>query len=631
MNGQNPTDGNLPSSRSPVAVRADNLIRRFLRVSNPNNPNEIADGLLRLYPGAAREQQLEEAGLPFYRVQTVEVGGRQDGAPATVELVQGRNDTGRDLDSLLHNAVLKDIQPELRGWQSAIDGIIADASQTARFALDPRQRDRTYASRRLLGDYARVARFVGALTPYLNADYRSLAKSLDEVASVLLVTMGDAIANIGFGGGRFLLQAPASELQERREAVLAALRNLNGSVQTSYNQSTWPWGLDALRRILTRLDANGQSDLRVLFQENTVAQIMDDLIARASTPGADGLRALGSTAALSLQQLRRLVFVAQNLDPESPPLAAYLNALLLFIEGFAQGASGSRLLYIARPPIVFYGLYGIGGPDQATRTLINLVIARGAFADLIDCVLECSCTPNDIIWQILLDKVLYDLDRAIDYFSLGSDPLGQGEPENRARTFGLIIEYLLNFAGIHPAPLYSLPPLPDPRGQGELPIMLTGVRDLLIGPRPIDRLHFFNPPSRPWRIPCCRSFACRMMANGSGSTCCRRWRLHATAPPISSGTSRRCLRRRARSTRLAQSARRPRSPCRRRARPRSPPWPTKDHQKEGLHNGGCSFDRASQNHREGGAAARRCRRSHWYYSGWHQQRLGRPRRAHCRG
>jgi hypothetical protein len=497
MYGQKPTDGSLPSVHSPVAVKADNLIRRFLRVSNPNDPKEIADGLLRLYPGAAQEQQLEEAGLPFYRVQTLEVRGPQNGAPATVELVQARNDTGRDLDSLLHNAVLKDIQPELRGWQSAIEGIIADASQTARFALDPRQRDRTYAYRRLLGDYARVARFVGAMTPYLNANYRSLAKSLDEVASVLLVTMGDAIANTGFGGGRFLLQAPASELQERREAVLAALRNLNGSVQVSYNQSTWPWGLDALRRVLTRLDANGHSDLRAFFQENTIAQIMDDLIARASTPGVDGLRALGSTAALSLQQLRRLVFVAQTVDPDSPPLVTYLDALLLFIEGFAQGASGSRLLYIARPPIVFYGLYGIGGPDLATRTLIALVIARGSLADLTDCILECTCSEGQIRWQILLDKLLYDLDRAIDYFSLGSHPYGEGDPENRAKTFGFIIEYLRQNQGKKVGQVghgqFELPPLPEPRAQNELLTILTGIRDLLLGPPPTSGVYV--PPA----------------------------------------------------------------------------------------------------------------------------------------
>jgi hypothetical protein len=468
--GTQPTDGSLPSVRSPIAVKADNLIRRILRVSNPNDPNEIADGLLRHFMGAAREQQLEEAGLPFYRVQTVEVGPRPDGDPAMVEATQARSDVDRDLDSLLHNAVLKNIQPELRGWLSAIDGIIADASQTARFALDPRQRDKTYASRRLLGDYARVARFVGAMTPSLNSDYRALAKSLDEVASVLLVTMGDAIANIGFGGGRFLLQAPASELQERREAVLAALRNLNGSVQTSYNQSTWPWGLDALRRILTRLDANGHSDLRTLFQENTVAQIMDDLIARASTPGADGLRALGSTAPFSLQQLRRLVSVAQNVDPESPPLAAYLDAIMLFIEGFRRGSSGSRLLFIARPPIVFYGLYGIGGPDDATRILIQLVTARGLLADLIDCVLECACTQSDITWQIILDKVLYDIDRAIDYFSLGTDPQGLLEPEWRARAFGYVIHYLLtnpdNLA------IFDLHRMPNPRPPKPNPLVL---------------------------------------------------------------------------------------------------------------------------------------------------------------
>jgi hypothetical protein len=33
--GQPPTDASVPSSRSPIAVKLDNLIRSKLRVSNP--------------------------------------------------------------------------------------------------------------------------------------------------------------------------------------------------------------------------------------------------------------------------------------------------------------------------------------------------------------------------------------------------------------------------------------------------------------------------------------------------------------------------------------------------------------------------------------------------------------------
>ena len=56
------------NGRSPIAVKVDNLIRSKLRVSNPNDPAEIADGLKRFYKGAAELTRLEESGLPFYQV-----------------------------------------------------------------------------------------------------------------------------------------------------------------------------------------------------------------------------------------------------------------------------------------------------------------------------------------------------------------------------------------------------------------------------------------------------------------------------------------------------------------------------------------------------------------------------------
>ena len=69
--GQNPADSSPMSGRSPIAVKLDNLIRSKLRVSNPYDPTEIADGLTRFYRGAAEHKRLEEAGLPFYQVQAV--------------------------------------------------------------------------------------------------------------------------------------------------------------------------------------------------------------------------------------------------------------------------------------------------------------------------------------------------------------------------------------------------------------------------------------------------------------------------------------------------------------------------------------------------------------------------------
>ena len=439
-----PTTGATMNGRSPIAVKVDNLIRGKLRVSNPYDPGEIADGLKRFYKGAAELTRLEESGLPFYQMRAVEPPRPTAPGPSRYELDQARSDVTTDLSQLLQNQLLKDIVPELRGWQSAIDNIIADGAEAAPLSLDPRMRDRGFQARRLLGDYARVARFVGALTPSLNDNYRALARSLDEVASVLMVLMGDAIANVGFSGGRFLLQAQASDLQDRRDAVLVALRNLLGSAQVSLDQDTWPRGLQAYQQFISRLDATGNSDLRALFQEANLAKLMDDLIARVNVMSADGLRALGSTAVLQVQPIRRLIQLGQRIvDPQSPPLAAFLLALRLFVEAFQFSKSGSRLIQIARPSIVNYGLYGTNGPDDTALRLGELVIARGNFAVQLDCFLPCQCSPDQIRCQIILDKLLYDIDRAIDALSLGSDANGQGDAEMRAFAYGLIIETLM--------------------------------------------------------------------------------------------------------------------------------------------------------------------------------------------
>jgi hypothetical protein len=442
----------VPSSRSPIAVKLDNLIRSRLRVSNPYDPIEVADGLTRFYRGAAEHNRLEEAGLPFYQVQVVQPPRPEMAGPSRFELDQARSDVGKDLDSLLQNQLTKDIVPELRGWQSAVDNIIADGAEAAPLSLDPRMRDRGFQARRLLGDYARVARFVGALMPSINDNFRALGRSLDEVAAVLMVLMGDAIANIGFSGGRFLLQAQASDLQDRRDAVLSGLRNLVGSTQTPYgSEDDWPRGLDAYRQFVDRLDSSGNSDLRALFVEANLAKLMDDLIARVNVMNADGLRALGATGVLQVQPMRRLIQLGQNLvSPPSPQLAAFLEALLLFVEAFKYSASGSRLIQIARPSILNYGLYGVGGPDKNTLRLGDLVIARGNLAVRLDCFLECQCSPSQVRCQIILDKLLYDIDRAIDALSLGFDSNGSGidsvgksNAETRAIAYGLVVETLL--------------------------------------------------------------------------------------------------------------------------------------------------------------------------------------------
>jgi len=173
--------------------------------------------------------------------------------------------------------------------------------------------------------------------------------------------------------------------------------------------------------------------------------------------------------------------IDNRITPGSPPLAAFIEAIRLFVDGFQGSASGYRLLFIARPPAVFYGLYGIGGPDAPTQRLIELVIRRGRLAELLDCYMGCNCCEDPAICQVLLDKLLYDTDRAIDLYALGAEPNGNGEPEWRAAGYGLLIEaFLRNEATCLQN---CLPALTGPQG---LDVTLTAIRNqVLSGTLPI--------------------------------------------------------------------------------------------------------------------------------------------------
>ena len=442
-------NGLMPNSSSRMAL--DNLLRRELKVSDPNDAKQIAEALLNRYKNNPRALAInkEAEGVPFLLASGTPMPLQQAPTSSDAEMKQAIDDVERDLRELTTNSILKDVTPELEGWAMAVRSAIQEGVNSARFALDPRQRDKTFGIRRTLGDYARLARLVGALTPTMSLIYRKFAQSLDEVASVLLVMMGEALANVGFSGGKYLLQAPYSELQVRRDTVIYSLRNLVGATQEAYGPNEWPRGLEAYREIFLALEQQGQGDLRVLLVENELSRIMDALIQRAGQGSVEGLRQLGATAQLDLERLHRLVTVGTNAVSPSPPLTAFLQALSLFVEAF-KPSGGFRLLRLARPPILFYGLYGMSVLGKAEERMLNLVLKRNLLADKLDCYMQCGCTPDQVICQIKLDKVLYDLDRAIDLYAVGKDDEGKGEPEYRAVAYSYIVDVVLFPDSAHP-------------------------------------------------------------------------------------------------------------------------------------------------------------------------------------
>ena len=61
-------------------------------------------------------------------------------------------------------------------------------------------------------------------------------------------------------------------------------------------------------------------------------------------------------------------------------------------------------------------------------------MARGNLAVTLDCYLACACDADNVKWQILFDKLLYDVDRAIDAYSLGSTDFGEAEARASANS-----------------------------------------------------------------------------------------------------------------------------------------------------------------------------------------------------
>jgi hypothetical protein len=439
------TTSNPSSTALTTRPRLDlnNLLRRELKVGDPNDPQQIAQALSSRYQHDLRAQAIEgEArGLPFLRTPALRGNAPPAPTATNVDLDQARGDVEMDLRNLLADNLTKDIRPELEGWQSVIQRSIDEGVAAARFGLDPHKRDLAFAMRRQLGEYARLARLVGVLSPALNRAFRNLAQSIDEACAVMLVLMGESMANVGFSGGRYLLQAPYAELQARRDAVINALRQVDGVAAMVGQGGTWPRGLRAYRQLTTVLEAKGQGDLRSLMSEGELSRTMDELIQLAGGASAHGMRAIGATAWAPLARLHRFVQTTiRQVVPASPELATLHEALQLFIDGFVP-AGGFRLLRVARPSVLNYGLYGPSRISGAEQRLIELVNRRGSLARQLDCLTDCTCDEPTVLAQVVLDKLLYDIDRAIDYYCVGDADLGL--PETRAAAFSHLIDVVV--------------------------------------------------------------------------------------------------------------------------------------------------------------------------------------------
>ena len=465
--------------RSAATVAVDNFLRKALRVSDPRDPDQIANALLSRYPQEAERDRRERAGLPYSSVPDF-VLPTSSGGPSSVELVQAQDDLERDLQTLATSSQLKDIRIELIGWGRSIRQIASDGLASARLALDPVNQDKAMAARRSLSEYARLGRYVGSLIDGSGLNFRRFAQSCDLLGGLILVAIGDGLAANGVTRSTKMVRAAAGELQSRRNGVVMALRSLTASVDMALGQDEWPRGLEAYRMLVGLLDDGGQSDLRALLEENTLAQAMDDLVDLSTGANVDGLRELSTTSSLLIHRFQRLIQLGSSLANQTgeangldaPPLSVFVATLQLFVDAFT-GKDSSRMLFVARPPIIVGALYGFGAGEGANR-LLALAGDRGAVVGQIESFAGCGCDDQAIGTQVALDYALFQLDRAIDLFAVGTDTGGLGSAEKRAAAAGVIIGGALELTSDGKQPYFAFPP--------KLRSLLGGVAEKLTSP-----------------------------------------------------------------------------------------------------------------------------------------------------
>jgi hypothetical protein len=418
-------------------MAVDNLMRRALRIQDPHNADQVAKALLSRYADEAAKIKRERDGLPFV------VTPAMVPALATIGSAQGiirgaMDSLERTLSALLNEVQLADILSELRGWATQIRRAAADGVSAARFALDPNERDRAFAARVTLGEFARLARYTGAVTACAQPIYCRLAQGCDYIANLILIAIGDALIDAGVTRSAAIPQVPAATLRSRRDQIMTGLQHLMMTPSADADQDDWPRGTIALDQLYTSLEQAGAPDLRAFLDEGYLSRELDDMIDLATGATPDGLRALGATAPLTVQRLARFVSVAQRLvAPPSPPLTVFLSAIQLFIRGFATTNAGYRLPYLSRSPLLIAGISPNATTDDPTFKLLALANLRSTVAQAADCFC-CSCDDDDSSDLIVAGKALFDIDRAIDLYALGTNLKGDGDAEIRAAAFGAV-------------------------------------------------------------------------------------------------------------------------------------------------------------------------------------------------
>ncbi len=129
------SSGGIPADGGQQRLALDNLIRRELKVGDPNDPKQIADALLNRFKDDPRANAItqEAKGLPFL----------QSSSPALTMIhkhphlpMPSCSRQKMTLNGIFRNCLptqcLKDVTPEIQGWAQAVT--ISNAEGTIELA-----------------------------------------------------------------------------------------------------------------------------------------------------------------------------------------------------------------------------------------------------------------------------------------------------------------------------------------------------------------------------------------------------------------------------------------------------------------------------------------------------------------
>ena len=491
MNGTYGTSSALEKS-GPRLI--DEFLRRELRVGDPRNAREVVTALRRRYAADAARIDQEAAGLPVLYAQpqplALPAGPAAGDTPGTREERRVQADLESDLMALIDSRDNREWAPEIRGWRDTLVREFTDGAAAARFGQDPAMRDRAFLAVRRLGEFARVGRLVGVMNVALNTDYRRLASTLDDACDVIRILMGEALYNAGLSDGGVIIQVPLVDLRQRRDSLVFAVRGLAGLDDEGFD-GDWGDDIAAYRALLEELDRRNVPELKVYLREELLAPILDNLVSTVSRQDPEALRQLAATIPVEIGRLNRLREIASTLRlgttveaGVASSISKFEQALQLFIDGFARARSGARLIDLALP-LPMAAQQADEEDADARRILRDIVGLRGELAREAECFLSCcGCDVDELRCQVKLDKVLFDVDRAIDLFAQGQGrPPEWGTEEKRASIYGIVARNMSNERGcVTPEVAYSL--IADVARAGQ--VLISSARTLIEGKSPVS-------------------------------------------------------------------------------------------------------------------------------------------------